>query len=368
MVARPWCCGWFVRTGQEAHRVTLHIAFFTNTYLPQTTGLAISVGALAQALRARGHRVTIAAPAFVGASEEPDVIRVPALPALDTGLAIPLTHKLVQSVLRYSFFGSTVDVVHAHGFTGLGEAALNIARARHVPIVFTHHTHHTLYEGLINHAIDNEIVARACGAALHAKAMYFARKVDLIVALGSDIRDAFRRCAVCTPIEVVPNGIPTQKFARGDGHAARTRFGLPSAAFVVGTVSRLSAEKNLPFPVAFGVDNLWLMGDARVEEVIRLGARINELRAELKKLETQLARLVAVRTGEKEEEEEEPVRETTRSRILALLNGDPNRQFTVAEIQEQLQVARVETLRTVLVRMQQDGEIKRLERGVYRGK
>jgi glycosyltransferase involved in cell wall biosynthesis len=43
----------------------------------------------------------------------------------------------------------------------------------------------------------------------------------------------------------IPNAVDTERFAPGDMAAARRRLGLPSGAFVVGTVSRLVPQKSL---------------------------------------------------------------------------------------------------------------------------
>jgi glycosyltransferase involved in cell wall biosynthesis len=46
---------------------------------------------------------------------------------------------------------------------------------------------------------------------------------------------------------VVPTGVDVDLFAAGKRKAARTRYNIPSGAFVIGHLGRLAPEKNLPF-------------------------------------------------------------------------------------------------------------------------
>jgi glycosyltransferase involved in cell wall biosynthesis len=78
----------------------------------------------------------------------------------------------------------------------------------------------------------------------------FADLADLVVVPSESIRRFLKRHGVEAPCSVVPTGIDVRRFAQGDGEAARRQFRIPSGAFVVGHVGRLSKEKNLTFLAA----------------------------------------------------------------------------------------------------------------------
>lgn len=74
------------------------------------------------------------------------------------------------------------------------------------------------------------------------------RAASAIVANARNVAE-FTRALYGLPsgrLHVIPNGVPIERFARGAGReAARGRWGIPADALVVGTLGRLSAEKNL---------------------------------------------------------------------------------------------------------------------------
>src|SRR5262249_40553191 len=58
----------------------MRIGLFTDSYLPQVDGVAISLALLARQLRALGHVVFVIAPAFAGyRDQDPHVLRLPAV-------------------------------------------------------------------------------------------------------------------------------------------------------------------------------------------------------------------------------------------------------------------------------------------------
>jgi len=75
----------------------------------------------------------------------------------------------------------------------------------------------------------------------------YANLCDGVIAPSDSLARLIRRRGVKTPMEVVPTGIDTEAFAKGDGARFRRKFKLPPKAFVVGHVGRLAPEKNLPY-------------------------------------------------------------------------------------------------------------------------
>ena len=116
----------------------MHIAHFTNTYHPVTSGVVRSVSSFRQALSDLGHNVFIFAQTDREYKDkEPFVFRYPALqlPLQEYPLTIPVSN-FVDTLLP----SLKLDVIHAHHPALLGQVAARKAEALNVPLVFTHHT------------------------------------------------------------------------------------------------------------------------------------------------------------------------------------------------------------------------------------
>jgi|GEM_PF-3331924 len=122
----------------------MKIVFFTDFYHPSIEGVTASVELWATALRNRGHRVYIVAPAPAKplASDHPDVIRLPSVPSVyHKGLRDgALTPRLGEKIRQIG-----ADIYHAHtnGFVGL--AGMRLMVDLHVPSVATYHTDQEKY-------------------------------------------------------------------------------------------------------------------------------------------------------------------------------------------------------------------------------
>lgn len=218
----------------------MNILMMTNTFTPHVGGVARSVEGYTDAFRRLGHRVLVAAPLFKGApSGERDVVRFPAVRDFngsDFSVPVPKPLGLLSGLKAFR-----PEVVHAHHPFLLGGTALRVATARDLPLVFTHHTLYDQYthyvpgdsQALKRFAID--LVTGYCNLC------------DAVIAPSRAVGRLIEERGVRSPIAVIPTGIRTDVFARGDGRAFRRRLGIPERAFVVGHVGRLAPEKNLGF-------------------------------------------------------------------------------------------------------------------------
>ncbi|MCM2129951.1 glycosyltransferase [Larsenimonas rhizosphaerae] len=218
----------------------MNILVFTNTYRPIVGGVSESVQRFVEQFEVLGHRVLVIAPNIEGQSpHEDNVLRVPSFQRFNgTQFSFPMfmTSQVVDAV---EAFGP--DIIHAHHPFLLGDAAARLAQRLSVPLVFTHHT---LYERYIHYFPSNSPAIKRFAVAL---ASCYAELCDTVIVPSESVRDILDKRDVGTPIEVLPSGVYTERFASGDASIWRHHFGIDEHTHVVGHVGRLAREKNLMF-------------------------------------------------------------------------------------------------------------------------
>lgn len=176
-----------------------------------TGGIGRHVASVAPRLAARGHRVTVYAPAVSVAAH--------GLTALGVEVR-PLT-----SLPRLP----TIDVVHAHGYQA-GGLALPVARLRRRPLVVTwHNAILGAGAGVRTRRLLQRVVARGAALTLGASS-------DLV---AEAIRCGARRA------ELAPVAAPALDPPRTPPQQRRTGLGLGPGDVLVLSVSRLAPQKNL---------------------------------------------------------------------------------------------------------------------------
>ncbi|MGV3591073.1 MAG: glycosyltransferase [Gammaproteobacteria bacterium] len=218
----------------------MNIVFLTNTYLPHVGGVARSVSAFAETYRSLGHNVLIVAPEFADVPpDEVGVIRVPAIQnfnASDFSVALPIPTGLSDDVKAFG-----ADIIHSHHPFLLGMTAVRLARFLNLPLVFTHHT---LYEQYTHYVPGDSPAFKTFIIELATR---YANLCDHVFAPSESIAQLIKERGVTTPVSVIPTGVDIELFAAGDRNTARTRYGIPADAFVIGHLGRLAPEKNLEF-------------------------------------------------------------------------------------------------------------------------
>lgn len=220
---------------------TMKIAMFTNTYLPHVGGVARAVRTLEKACRDGGHEVRVVAPEFKDFTDDPNVLRVPAIQNFngsDFSVRLPF-----PNVIRDIMEDFQPDIVHSHHPFLLGDAALREAWKMDVPIIFTHHT---LYERYTHYVpLDSPMLKRVA----IQLATEYCNLCDRVIAPSESIERLLRERGVTTPVNAIPTGIDVGFFASGNGGRFRELEEIPSDARVIGHIGRLALEKNLTFLV-----------------------------------------------------------------------------------------------------------------------
>ena len=226
----------------------MKIGFFTDSYFPGIDGVTYTIQAWRERLEARGHEVYVVYPA---SSHEPDDHEIP-VPSL------PNPFYRQYRFPTYSRLSALpdLDVVHCHGPASTGLMGLRHAKRNGATSVYTHHTP---IEDYFVQGLRSERLAALAGRAYVAYENRFLNAFDYVTASTSRIRrdvEPYR----------LPVGIETDRFrprenARVDALATD---GGPTAADapVIGYSGRLTRKKN-------------------VDEILRLAARLSEVRFEL---------------------------------------------------------------------------------------
>ncbi|MGE0494340.1 MAG: glycosyltransferase [Vulcanimicrobiota bacterium] len=232
--------GSFSRKSQDAAAISrLHIAMFTNVFLPSTNGVVTSVRAFHQGLTQAGHIVFTFAP---HAREEyhdllPFVFRYPSweLPLQSYPLTLPVS-PFVDALLPCL----KLDVIHTNHPALLGNVAANKSRSLDVPLVFTYHTLYREYSHYVRHLPPNLVKEF-----LEHWLLHFMRKCHHIVVPSDSIRLVLEESyGIGKRVSVVATGIDATRFGRLTRLEARIKLGLDPRETLVLSVGRLAREKN----------------------------------------------------------------------------------------------------------------------------
>jgi len=237
----------------------MNILFVTNNFFPTPGGISGSIQLFRERLISLGHTVYVITVAREGSVPDPCVLYLKSVPDFLKNIPpvflssssellfyIDLVQKYFIPELRiftdkiplnsYSTCLNNVravkiDIVHTHVDFNMGEMALKLARDIRVPIVYTVHIqnskilHHRMK---INSELDCDMVS-----------VFLANRCDGVVFPSKILRDIFYKKGLQTRSVVIPTGIDSKKF-----FVRRTR-NIFKNGFVIGTVSRMAAEKNL---------------------------------------------------------------------------------------------------------------------------
>lgn len=215
----------------------LHIAHFTNTYLPVMNGVVRSVTSFRQAQIDLGHNVFIFTHDTPGYKDEhPFIFRYPALniPVRNYPVTIPVSPRIdwVLPILK-------PDVIHAHHPAPIGSAASDKAQKLNIPLVFTHHTRYQEYsQFFVGEELGREVVERLIADYLH--------KCQRVIAPSPSIKQLIEETyGLRRGVEVAPTGLDLTPYQEADGTAVRREQGWDDEEKIMISVGRLVQEKNV---------------------------------------------------------------------------------------------------------------------------
>ena len=215
----------------------MRIAFFTDNFYPELSGISDSVVTIARELASRGDDILICAPSAPAKSFE---IGGVAVGEIDLGprvivkrlwsMGVPMATGQARAVIPF-FSGTTAflrewkpDLIHVHTFFGAGWVGVFAAKRLEVPLVGTNHT-------ALESFVEQLPLGRLWMSVALATASRFYNRAVLVSTPSHDLlRDMqandFRGRGV-----VVSNPINTEVFAPGDGASGKARWRLSPHTF-----------------------------------------------------------------------------------------------------------------------------------------
>ncbi|MFB6361769.1 MAG: glycosyltransferase family 4 protein [Halobacteriales archaeon] len=212
------------------------VAAFTDTYLPTVNGVTYTVTTWRDRWRARGGEMAVVYPRADGHVPGPNEHPVTSLP-------FPFYDGFRLGVPRIPTALDGVDLVHVHTPFSMGVAGHRLARRQDVPLVASYHTPTSEYAGYLTSrpALERRLARLSLGWERR-----FFDRATLVTAPSAATRNHLvETIGVDTPVEIVPNGVDTERFRPVETTSFRERHGLATDVPLVGYTGRHGHEKRL---------------------------------------------------------------------------------------------------------------------------
>lgn len=218
----------------------MHIAYYTNTYLPVVSGVVRSVQTFRDALSALGHNVFIFAQEDDYEDTEPFIFRYTSLKLplpVDIPTALPVSPFVDQLLPKLK-----LDVIHTHHPFLLGQTAASKARDLNLPLIFTFHTQYHEYTHYVPFS-QEQVQEFIKNRIIHWLKEYM-RKCQHIVIPSESMRSILiNDYGLADRFTVIPTGLDIAPYKRAHGDSLRAKWGWPDDKVVI-SVGRLAEEKN----------------------------------------------------------------------------------------------------------------------------
>ena len=255
----------------------MRVLMVSDVHFPRVNGVLTSIETFRRTLAGHGIEVRLVVPRYADEADEPGIVRVPGRPVPgdpeDRLVGWRAMHREVMAAAR------DCDLIHVQTPFVAHYAGLKAARKLDLPVLATYHT---LFEEYLQH-----YAAFLPVGWLRGQARAFSRRqcnaLDAVVVPSKAMRERLESYGVTTPLHVLPTGIPTTRFARGDGPAFRARHGIPPGQPVALFVGRVAHEKNIGFLLEALVHTRRQCPDALLV-VAGEGPALTDLQAQVKML------------------------------------------------------------------------------------
>jgi 1,2-diacylglycerol 3-alpha-glucosyltransferase len=221
----------------------VHIANFTNTYLPVISGVVRSVRSFRDELTHRGHNVFIFAQEQVDyVDKDPFIFRYSSL-SLPYGVDIPAAIPISPFIDRL-IPAIKLDVIHTHHPFLLGKTAATKAQELNLPLVFTFHTQYREYTHYV--PFPMETVQNFLKSTIDRLLQDFMRRCQHIIIPSESMRETLvNNYGLKNNFTVIPTGVDLEAYRTASGEKIRKKRRWEKDVVMI-SIGRLAPEKNWP--------------------------------------------------------------------------------------------------------------------------
>src|ERR1700675_4769616 len=241
----------------------MRILKISDVFFPRVNGVSTSIDTFRRDLETLGHEVLLVAPAYSRASADPrespdpSIVRVPAR-------AVPRDPE--DRIMSWSGLRRALaelaprrfDVVHIHTPFLAHYAGLGFAREQGTPVVATYHT---LFEEYLHHYVPL-LPRKVTGGLARRFSRSQCNQLDAVIAPSQAMQQSLVAYGINKRIEILPTGLPAERFRPGDGAAFRRRHNLTQDRPLLLFVGRAAHEKNIGFLLEMMLELRTLGADA----------------------------------------------------------------------------------------------------------
>ena len=230
----------------------MRILMLSDAYFPRVNGVSTSIKTFRDDIHNLGHQCTLVAPEYPHSPEDSDDANIVRIPSWRVPFD-PEDRLLVWP--RLMAWASTLepqayDIIHVQTPFTAHYAGTRLAQRLGAPLVETYHTY---FEHYLHHYVP---------ALPPALTKTFARRITVsqchsaahIISPSRQMADALRAYGVSSPITVLPTGMPTSGFIKGDRGRFRALNDIPEDRPVALFVGRIAHEKNIDFLLRMAVE------------------------------------------------------------------------------------------------------------------
>ena len=219
----------------------MRVLMVSDVYFPRVNGVSTSIETFRRTLGELGVEVRLVVPRYGDEPDEAGIVRVPGWPVPgDPEDRLPRWPAMHRAVLAAA---ADCQLIHIQTPFMAHYAGLRAARSLGLPVLATYHT---LFEEYIEHyapflpadwlrKLARGLSKRQCN------------QLDAVVVPSTAMQQRLAGYGVNTPMEVLPTGIPVERFHGGDRAGFRALHGIPAERPVALFVGRVAHEKNIGF-------------------------------------------------------------------------------------------------------------------------
>ncbi len=226
----------------------MRIGLFSDTYVPEVNGVAVSILTLQEELMKHGHEVFIITThsSLFNKQKDGNILRLP-------GIELKKLYGYVMSQPLQLFALNDIkemqlDVIHAHTEFGVGLYARLVAFLLHIPIIATYHT---TYEEYTHYLVpfNSQTIDKMAKKTVEKFSKWVSDTCLEIIAPSEKTKELLEKYKIKKPINIIPTGINLQRFkktpeAQNVATALRKELKLVDK-FVLLFVGRIATEKSV---------------------------------------------------------------------------------------------------------------------------